>query len=129
MEKPFVLVIDDNRQTADSLVEMLTMLEYPCKASYGPRGAMEYVTQRFPGLVFIDIHMPGVDGLEVCRHLRRDPRTVHVPIIIISSDQQPDLVRRAYEAGANHFLLKPLTLDILEQTLTTALKGQVEHDQ
>jgi CheY-like chemotaxis protein len=70
--------------------------------------------------------MPGVDGLEVCRHLRRDPRTQHVPIIIISSDQQPDLVRRAHEAGANHFLLKPLTLDVLEQTLSTALTGETK---
>lgn len=129
MDKPFILVIDDNRPAADSFVEMLTMLGYPCKATYGPRGAMEYVTQRFPGLIFVDIHMPGVDGLEVCRHLRRDPRTQHVPVIIISSDQQPDLVRRAHEAGANQFLLKPVTLESLEQTLQLALKGETQHDE
>lgn len=111
------LVIDDSRDTADSLVQMLNLLGYQAKVAYGPLTAIERVTQRFPDVILLDIHMQGVDGIEICRYIRRDPRTAHVPILLMSTDTQPALIARARAAGANDFLSKPVDLDELERAL------------
>jgi CheY-like chemotaxis protein len=65
-----------------------------------------------------------VDGVEVCRFLRRDPRTAHVPIIAMSTESQPEMVARATAAGANFFLPKPISMETLEQALALIQKGQ-----
>lgn len=112
-----VLIIDDNRDTADSLVSMLNLLGYQAKVAYGPVVGITKFTQRFPDLILMDIHMQGMDGVEVCRFIRRDPRTSHLPIILMSTDTQSALVAEARAAGANAFLPKPIDLEVLEQTL------------
>lgn len=121
--KPYALVIDDSRETADSLAEMLNLLGYQARVAYGPRTAMNAVTHQFPSLILLDIHMPGVDGPEVCRYLRRDPRTAQVPVIAISSDQQPEIIAEAMAAGANHFLPKPISFEALEKAVKLVTKG------
>lgn len=123
MDKAYVLVIDDSRDTADSIADMLRLLGYAARVAYGPRTAMNAVTQQYPSLILLDIHMPGVDGPEVCRYLRRDPRTAHVPVIAMSSDQQPDSVAQIMAAGANYFLAKPISMEALELALQAVGKG------
>ena len=124
MTTPYVLVIDDNRETADSLAQMLSLLGYAVRTAYGPRAAITTVTQMFPSLIILEINMPGVDGVEVCRYLRRDPRTSHVPILAMSSEAQPETVARIMAAGANTFLPKPIGVEALEQALAALQKGQ-----
>ncbi len=122
--KPYALVIDDSREIADSLAEMLNLLGYTARVAYGPRTAMNAVTHQYPSLILLDIHMPGVDGPEVCRYLRRDPRTAHVPVIAISSDHQPEVVAQVMAAGANFFLPKPISLESLEKAIDEVQKGR-----
>ncbi len=123
MSVPFVLVIDDNRAMADSLASMLTLLGYVAQTSYGPRTALNTITRHFPEIILLDINMPGVDGVEVCRYLRRDPRTAHVPVLAMSSEAQPETIARIKAAGADQFLPKPISLEMLEQALTALRKG------
>ncbi|MGH2521380.1 MAG: response regulator [Anaerolineales bacterium] len=111
------LVIDDSRETADSLVMMLNLLGYQTRVAYGPLTAIEGFAQRFPDVILLDIHMPGMDGVEICRFIRRDPRTARVPILAMSSDTQPTLIERVRAAGADAFLSKPVDLEALERTL------------
>lgn len=119
-----VLVIDDNRLTADTLANMLRVLGYVPRVAYGPRSAINAVTQQFPSLIMLDIQLPGVDGVEVCRYLRRDPRTAHVPVIAMSTENQPETVARITAAGADDFLPKPITLETLEPALARIWKGR-----
>ncbi len=126
MSAPYVLVIDDSRETADSLARMLSLLGYPTEVAYGPRTAINTITRHFPGLIMLDINMPGVDGVEICRFLRRDPRTAHVPIIAMSSDTQPEMVARVTAAGADVFLPKPISVEMLEQALATLPKSRTD---
>ena len=108
------LVIDDHRDSADSLRGMLALLGYWVRVALGPRPALEALAQRVPDVIFLDIHMAGLDGVEVCRYIRRDPRTARVIIIAISTDNQPALIARAREAGADGFLAKPIDMRELE---------------
>ena len=61
----YALVIDDNRNTADALVEMLDMLGIDARAAYGSSPAMALLKSITPSLILLDINMPGVDGLEI----------------------------------------------------------------
>jgi CheY-like chemotaxis protein len=69
-----------------------------------------------------------MDGVEVCRYIRRDPRIAGVPVIAISSDTQPTLIERARLAGANGFLSKPIEIETLEEVLRAVEKlNQARH--
>jgi CheY-like chemotaxis protein len=114
------LIIDDNRQTADALQQMLDVLEIESRVSYGSGPAMDILRTLTPGLILLDINMPGVDGLEVLAYLRREPRLAPVPVVVITSDDQPETRNRVMEGGATAMLIKPATLDALEGALKEA---------
>lgn len=119
---PVAYVIDDNRVLADSLAQWLGLLSYDAYVLLGPLPAIEALAHRVPEVIFLDIHMQGMDGVEVCRYIRRDPRLAAVPVIAISTDTQPGLIERVRQAGANGFLAKPVDYDALEEVLRAAEK-------
>jgi CheY-like chemotaxis protein len=116
------LVVDDNRDTADSIAKMLSLLGYQAKPVYSPRQAIEAMSRGLPSLLVLDIHMQGVDGGEVIRFIRRDPMLAPVPILAVSSDTQDAIVAGVLAAGANAFLAKPIEFDELEETLGRIVK-------
>lgn len=59
-----------------------------------------------PAVIFLDLRMPQVDGFEVLRKLRRTRHTRDIPVVVISSSERPEDVRRSYELGANSYLVK-----------------------
>ena len=111
------LVIDDNRSTADALAEMLGMLGVDARPAYGSSPAMALLAEKVPPLILLDINMPGVDGLEILGYLRREPRLMKVPVIVITSDDQPETKKRALEGGAQAMITKPASLVELEGAL------------
>ncbi len=114
------LVIDDNRNTADALVEMLEMLGIKAKAEYGSGAAMAILAKNTPSLILLDVNMPGVDGMEILAYLRREPRLMRVPVVVITSDDQPDTKRRSLSGGAQAVIIKPASLIQLESALKKA---------
>ena len=111
------LVIDDNRSTADALYQMLTVLDVSARVAYGASPAITLLSSFTPSLILLDINMPGVDGLEILAYLRREPRLKPVPVIVITSDDQPETGARVLKGGANAIIIKPATLEILESNL------------
>jgi CheY-like chemotaxis protein len=111
------LIIDDNRSTADALHQMLTVLDVSARVAYGASPAMSLLSGFTPGLILLDINMPGVDGLEILAYLRREPRLIPIPVIVITSDDQPETRARVMKGGANAMIIKPATLDALEENL------------
>ncbi len=114
------LVIDDNRDTADALAEMLGVFGISARAAYGSSPAMALLADNTPPLILLDINMPGVDGLEILGYLRREPRLMKVPVIVITSDDQPETKRRVIKGGAQAILIKPVSLMQLENGLKKA---------
>lgn len=68
-------------------------------------------------LILLDLHLPGIGGLEVLRLLRANPRTKGLPIIVLTSSQENDDIRQAYECGANSFVSKSDTPELMFQRL------------
>jgi CheY-like chemotaxis protein len=115
------LVVDDNRETADGIVKMLSLLDFQARPVYSPRLAIETMTHGLPQLLVLDVHMQGVDGGEVIRFIRRDPLLANVPILAVSSDTQDAIVTGIMKAGADAFLAKPVEFDDLEKTVADIL--------
>lgn len=111
------VIIDDNRTTADALLQMLTLLRIPGRVAYGSSPAISLLSTYTPSVILLDINMPGVDGLEVLGYLRREPRLLRVPVVVITSDDQPETRTRALRRGANGIIIKPATLEALEKNL------------
>lgn len=116
---PTALVVDDNRQTADSLCQMLALLGVEAAAAYGPRAALLALQQRQADIVFLDLNLPGIDGFEVLAYLRREPRFKDLPVVVITSDDQPETALKARRTGALLLMVKPVTMESLERALRT----------
>jgi PleD family two-component response regulator len=112
------LIIDDNRTTADALGQMLAVLGFKVRLAYGSNAAMSILGTGFiPRFICLDINMPGVNGTEILAYLRREPRFMSVPVFVITSDDQPETRRKVMKLGANAMIIKPATIDILEDAL------------
>lgn len=114
------LVIDDNRNTADALKQMLDVLGVPSRVAYGSSPAITYLRTAIPRVILLDINMPGVDGTEILSYVKREPRLSGSPVIIVTSDDQPETRQRVLRGGALTILLKPVTIDLLESALRKA---------
>lgn len=114
------LVIDDNRQTADSLCKMISMLGVLAQPAYGARAAILALNRDESDIVFLDISMPGVDGFEIMAYLKRQPALYNIPVVVVTSDDQPETAEKARRTGALNVIIKPVTFDALERSLKTA---------
>ncbi|MEP7284129.1 MAG: response regulator [Chloroflexota bacterium] len=112
-----ILVIDDDKATADSLADILRLLNHHVSVAYGPRNAFAQLSESTPDIVFVDTNMPGVDGLEVCRYMRRDPQTANTPIVSFSADGEKAHQDAAFMAGSNYYIVKPVMLEDCEVAL------------
>jgi CheY-like chemotaxis protein len=74
-----------------------------------------------PDLILLDVMMPGMDGLEVCRNLRSKSETSRIPIVLLTYRSGDDIVKRGYESGCTAYLNKPLEDAKLLQTITEYL--------
>ena len=112
------LIIDDNRTTADALGQMLNVLGFKTRVAYGSRAAMTMLAGGLtPKFICLDINMPGVDGIEILGYLRREPHLIPVPVFVITSDDQPETRRKVMKLGANTMIIKPATIDALDDAL------------
>jgi chemosensory pili system protein ChpA (sensor histidine kinase/response regulator) len=115
------LIIDDNRQTADALNQMLGVLGFKARVAYGSSSAMELLGTGFtPKFICLDINMPGVDGTEILAYLKREPRLIPVPVFVITSDDQPETRTKVMKLGATALLIKPATIDAMENAFKMA---------
>jgi CheY-like chemotaxis protein len=116
-----MLVVDDDKNTANSLADLLRLIGHNVTVSFGPRSALFRLKESIPDLVFLDVNMPGVDGLEICRYIRRDPSTTKVPIVIISAHEEQARQQAAYQAGANYYIVKPAMIEDLEKAIAQVM--------
>ena len=103
-----VLVVDDVEANLKLLEARLTADYFEVRTARNGPEALEICAQERTDVVLLDVMMPGMDGFEVCRRLKSDPRTQHLPVIIITALDQPSDKVRGLEAGADDFLTKPV---------------------
>ena len=117
-----VLIVEDDRQMAQGLAAQVGVLGHTVVIAYGPRMAIQQLNQVIPDVIFMDLNMPGLNGLEVLRFLRRDPTTATVPVVIVSASDDKETISAALEAGANDYIVKPPTIDAIEKALARVVR-------
>jgi two-component system, cell cycle response regulator DivK len=119
--KPVILVAEDNRDSREMLRTLLTMKGYEvCEAGDGA-AAVEVALQTLPDLIFVDLQIPKLDGLEVARKLRSYAKLKKTPIVILSGHDPARYRQAAMEAGCYDYLVKPIDFDRLERLLKAAI--------
>ncbi len=102
-----ILVVDDDPAFLRMMETILPREGYRVKVSERPGNTLEQVKKAKVDIVLLDLMMPGMDGYDVCRKLRRDPDTSHVPILIVSASGGDEISRKINDAGADDHLTKP----------------------
>jgi DNA-binding response OmpR family regulator len=108
-----ILVVDDDRDVAQSIELSLRRRGFRVTLAHSGVEALKTLRRYRPDLVILDILMPGMSGLEVCRHLRADPNTVELPIIFLTARSQEQDRIDGLRAGADDYLSKPFNLEEL----------------
>lgn len=112
-----VLIIEDNQDAAESLKEVLEFGEHEVAVAYnGPEGLAK-AHEFQPDVVLCDIGLPGMDGCEVARRLRTDRALDRTCLVALSGYSLPEEVKRAADAGFQHHLAKPATVQQIERLL------------
>jgi CheY-like chemotaxis protein len=124
--RPRVLVVDDNRDTADSLALLLKLWGYEPAVAYDGAAALTRASADPPSVALLDIGLPGLDGCEVARRLRRMPGTARALLIALSGYGREEDVRRCHEAGFDLHLLKPPDPDEIHRALECRLTATKE---
>jgi two-component system sensor histidine kinase/response regulator len=114
-----VLVVDDLPRNVQLVGSILTRKGYEVLFATSGEAALERLNARLPDLVLLDLMMPGMDGLEVCRRIKKDPRTLHLPVIFLTAANESDLAAKALTEGAVDFISKPFnTAELLARVRT-----------
>jgi len=103
-----VLVVDDVPPNVKLLEAKLTSEYFDVLTAFSGPEALDVISREHPDIVLLDVMMPGMDGFEVCRRIKGDPATAHIPVVMVTAlDQAADRVA-GLEAGADDFLTKPV---------------------
>lgn len=103
-----VLVVDDVPPNVKLLEAKLTSEYFDVLTAYSGPEALEVIAREHPDIVLLDVMMPGMDGFEVCRRIKADPLTAHIPVVMVTALDQPSDRVTGLEAGADDFLTKPV---------------------
>jgi PAS domain S-box-containing protein len=117
LEHRRVLVVDDNHDAADSLGMLLEFLGAEVKIVHDGRAALEAMNAFLPSAVLLDLGRPGMNGLEVARRMREDPRFSKTTLVAVTGWGQREDRRRTHEAGFDYHLVKPADLGALQAIL------------
>ncbi len=123
-EKEVVLIIDDNQDVRD-YVKMLLDEEYlVIEAANGKEGlkmALKYV----PDAIICDVMMPIMNGMECCRHLKSEPQTSHIPVMMLTAYAMDEQKIEGYECGADSYISKPFSAQLLKVRLRNLLENHL----
>jgi CheY-like chemotaxis protein len=116
-----ILVADDEKDIRKLIAFVLQKNGYQVLEAINGAQALQVAYDQKPDIVLLDLMMPQIDGLEVCRRLRLNPNTRKIPILILSAKSQNSDIMNALLLGAVHYLVKPFTpKDLLEKVAEMA---------
>ena len=124
--KERILVIDDDSDVADSLVRLIHTLGYEAKAVYNGARAADIAADFMPDMMFIDIGMPGFDGYQTVSRIRAHRECGHAVLVALTGWTTKEDKQRAYTAGFDLHVGKPMSMDTLTGILGLLNPSQAE---
>lgn len=115
-----ILLIDDNEELVAILQNSLRQ-NYKIIKAYEGKAGLHLAQNMVPDIIISDIYMPKMTGFEVCKQIKADSITCHIPVILISSEKRENVEEECYKSGANDFLEKPFETSILKYKVNSLL--------
>jgi len=122
-KKKELLIVDDVKLFLQLTKTLFSREEYIIHTAVNGQQAIEIANEKVPDLVLLDLVMPGIEGDEVCRVIRSDPATKHIPVLMVSSRSDEESRRRCLYAGCDDFITKPVRLESLNQAVEKQLSA------
>lgn len=120
---PIILNVDDHEASRYALTRILRRAEFVVKEAGSGQETLEIVRSEHPDLVLLDVNLPDINGIEVCRRIKSDSATAHIPVLHVSASSVAthDQVR-GLEGGAEAYLVEPVSPDVLVATIRAILR-------
>jgi CheY-like chemotaxis protein len=126
---PRILVVDDNATNRDIFETRLKAQGYEVVQAGDGVAALEATHRHRPDLILLDIMMPKIDGIEVCRQIKTDPRLSFTPIILVTAKSDSKDVVAGLDAGADEYLTKPIDQKALVARVAAILRLKAMHER
>ncbi|MFY0650673.1 MAG: response regulator [Cyclobacteriaceae bacterium] len=120
VEKQTVLIVEDNMEVRQFVIELLKSEYELIEAEDGKEG-LEQAIQEGPDLIISDVMMPEMNGIELCRHIKKDSRSSHIPVILLTARTAITFKYEGYETGADEYITKPFSASYLKLRIKNLL--------
>jgi two-component system, cell cycle response regulator DivK len=118
---PLVLIVEDNPRNLKLARDVLSHAGYDTLEAASAEEGLALAHERHPGVVLLDIQLPGMDGVQALRSLRADPATADIPVIALTAFAMKADRERFLEAGFDHYVEKPLDIHELRRQVAAVL--------
>ena len=118
-----ILVVDDDEDVLDILRQSLNKNGYDVSIASDPAKALQSYQQKQPNLVILDMMLPGMDGLEVMKHMRDVKTDQNTPVLFLSANGDLEIKLNSYDVGAEDYLVKPVSLKELNAKVKRILNN------
>ena len=119
--KKRILIVEDDETLLSLESILLTSKGYEVKGVMDGTSALEAVASTKPDLVLLDIMLPGVDGYEVCRHIKANQEARHIPVVMLSANNRDEDFVNGEQAGADWYITKPFKSAMVIETIRRLL--------
>lgn len=123
-----VLVIDDEKNILLTLNMFLNKKGYIVKSISNGAEALDLAEKYMPDIILLDILLPGLNGYLLCRTLKGNYSTKHIPVIFMSAKNQNEDIKQAFEAGGDDYIIKPFTYQQIEKVINKYLKENKKNE-
>ncbi len=128
MAKENVLIIEDEEDIQELITYSLAKEGYHTTAVGTGEEGLKTAKSKQPNLIVLDLMLPGMDGLEICRLLKNDPKTQHIPIVMLTAKGEESDVVAGLELGADDYITKPFSPKVLVARIRTILRRKVKQE-
>lgn len=122
MAQKRILLVEDEVDMAELVSMRLTRDQYAVEVVHDGREAVSRAKMSQPDLVLLDIMLPGLNGVEVLRELKNDPRSAHIPVIMLTAKGEDSDVVVGLQLGADDYVAKPFSMSVLLARIAAALR-------
>jgi two-component system alkaline phosphatase synthesis response regulator PhoP len=122
MSKQHVLIVEDEKDIVELVKYNLVREGYQVSCAFTGEQGLKIAGSDLPDLVLLDLMLPGIDGLEVCRILKNDPHTRHIPVVMLTAKGEESDIVAGLEIGADDYVTKPFSPQVLIARLRAALR-------
>ncbi len=122
MARKHVLLVEDDEDILELLRYNLSEEGYTVDGAVTGEEALRLVVTKLPDLVILDLMLPGLDGMEVCKMIKRDPKTSHIPIVMLTAKSEDSDIVAGLELGADDYITKPFSPRVLIARVRAVLR-------